>query len=556
MWLDVMPGSQGNTNLRRTYEKPLWALMGVVGLVLLIACANIAGLLTARAASRRKEIVIRLALGAGRTRLLRQLLTESTLLAMAGGIAGVGIAVPMLKALIAFLPANISGYTISSVPDYRLLGFTLAISLATGILFGLAPAWQATRPDLADTLKDQAANVTGGGGQLGFRKVLVALQVTLSLVLLIGASLFIRSLGNLRLLDPGFQTAHVTQFFLNPRALGYDAERTAALYERIDERLRSFPGVRGVGFADVAILANNEWDNSVTIEGYAAGPGEKMDPHFNSVTPGYFDAMGMHVLRGRGFTVKDDGRAPKVAVVNASFAKRYFPSGDPIGHHIGQGSDPGTPTDIEIVGIVNDTRYESLRDEIPIQVFLCGKQRDAFGVTAYVLMQGEPKTGFRTIRSVVSEMDPTLPITNLKTMDAQVDESLVTDRMIASLASVFGLLATGLVLIGLYGVMAYMVTRRSREIGIRMAVGAMAGDVVWLVMREALVLIVAGIAFGLPAAYTLIRLVQSQLYGVDPADPRSVVTATLLLAAATAAAGYVPARRATLFDPLRVLRYD
>ncbi len=556
MWLDVMPGSQGNTALRRTYEKPLWVLMGVVGLVLLIACANLASLLTARAASRQKEIAIRLALGSSRIRLIRQLLTESILLAMAGGIAGIGLAVPMLKALVAFLPANISGYTISSVPDYRMLGFTLALSLATGILFGLAPALQATRPDVADTLKDQAASVTGGGGQLSFRKVLVALQVTLSLVLLIGAGLFIRSLGNLRLLDPGFQTAHLVQFFVNPRSLGYDAERTAALYQSLDDRLRATPGVRGVGFADMAILANNEWDQWVTIEGYAAGPGEKMDPHFNSVTPGYFDAMGMRILRGRGFTMKDDGKAPKVAVVNASFAKRYFRDGSPVGRRIGLGSDPGTPADIEIVGIVNDTRYESLRDDIPMQVFLCEKQRDAFGVTGYVLMQGDPKSGFRTVRSVVGEMAPTLPISNLKTMDRQVDESLVTDRMIASLSSVFGSLATALVLIGLYGAMAYMVTRRSREIGVRMALGAISSDVVWLVMREVMVLIVSGIALGLPAAYALTKLVQAQLYGIEPGDPRSIVTATLLLAAVTAAAGYIPARRAAFFDPLRILRYE
>jgi predicted permease len=281
-----------------------------------------------------------------------------------------------------------------------------------------------------------------------------------------------------------------------------------------------------------------------------------MDPHFNSVTAGYFDAMGMHILRGRGFTLKDDAKAPKVAVVNASFARRYFRNGDPLGRRIGLGSDPGTPTDTEIVGVVNDTRYESLRDEIPMQVFLCQKRRDAYGVTAYVPIQGDPKSAFRTVRSVVNEMDPTLPITNLKTMGLQVDESLVTERMIASLSSVFGSLATALVLIGLYGVMAYMVTRRSREIGIRMALGAMAGNVVWLVMREVLVLIACGIALGLPAAYAPTKLVQAQLYGIDPGDPRSIAAATALLAAVTAIAGYMPARRAASFDPLRILRYE
>jgi len=461
-----------------------------------------------------------------------------------------------VKGLLAFLPATLSGYTISSAPDYRMLGFTLGISLLTGILFGLVPALQATRPDVSGTLKDEAASVAGGGGQISFRKVLVALQVTLSLVLLIGASLFIRSLGNLRRQDPGFRTTNLIQFDLAPRSLGYDSERTGALYQRIDDRLRSTPGVRGAGFADMKILTDNEWDMWVTIEGYTAGPGEKMDPHFNSVSPGYFDALGMHILSGRGFTLKDDRKAPQVAVVNASFAKRYFRDRSPIGKHIGIGSDPGTALNIEIVGVVNDTRYESLRDEVPMQVFLCKRQQEEFGVTAYVLMQGDPRSAFNTIRSVVSEMDPTLPITNMKTMDHQADESLVTERMIASLSSIFGVLATSLVLIGLYGVMAFMVARRSREIGIRMALGAMAGNVIWLVMREVLLLIAFGIALGLPAAYALTRLVQAQLYGIDPGDPQSIAIATLLLAAVTAAAGYIPARRAALFDPLRILRYE
>jgi predicted permease len=386
--------------------------------------------------------------------------------------------------------------------------------------------------------------------------VLVALQVTLSLVLLIGAGLFLRSLGNLRLLDPGFRTTNVVQLGLNPRSLGYDLERTAAFYQRLDDKLRATPGIRGVGFSAINLLANNEWDQWVTIEGYAAGPGEKMDPHFNAVSPGYFDTLGMRVLNGRGFTLKDDSKAPRVALVNASFAKRYFKDRNPIGRHIGQGSDPGTPTDIEIVGIVNDTRYESLRDEIPMQVFLCSRQLPAQGTTVYVWTQGDAKSGFNTIRAAVRELDPTLPITAMKTFERQVDESLTTDRMIASLSSVFGGLATALVLIGLYGVMAYMVTRRSREIGIRMALGAMAGNVIWLVMREVLILIASGIALGLPAAYALTKLVHAQLYGIEPTDPRSIATAVVLLALVTAAAGYIPARRATFFDPLRILRYE
>jgi predicted permease len=555
MWLQVMPGSQGNTVLRDRYEKPLWVLMAVVGLVLLIACANLAGLLTARAASRQKEVAIRLALGSSRGRLIRQLVTESLLLSLFGGAAGIAIAVPMVKGLLSYLPANLVGYTISSTPDWRMLGFTLAISLAAGLLFGLTPALQATRPDVAGTLKDEAASVAGGG-ELGFRKVLVTLQVTLSLVLLIGAGLFLRSLGNLRYLDPGFRTTNVVQFSLNPRSLGYDPSATAASYKRLEEKLLASPGIAGVGYSGMTLLANNEWDEWVTIEGYAAGPGEKMDPHFNSVSPGYLDTMGMHLLSGRNFTMNDSRKAPRVALVNMKFAKRYFKDRSPVGRHIGEGSDPGTPTDIEIVGIVNDTRYESLRDEIPMQVYLCSLQGDAGGTSVYVQTRGDAKNAFGTVRSVVQQIDPTLPVTLLKTFERQVDDSLVTDRMIATLASVFGALATALVLIGLYGVMAFMVTRRSREIGIRMALGAMAGNVIWLVMREVLILIGCGIALGLPAAYALTRLVQAQLYGIEPSDPRSIAIAIVLLAGVTAAAGYIPARRAAFFDPLRVLRYE
>jgi predicted permease len=555
MWMEAMPGSQGNFILRRQYENPLWILMGVVGLVLLIACTNLAGLLTARAAARQKEIAIRLAMGSTRARLVRQLLTESLLLAFIGGAAGIGVAFLMAKALLAFLPVNVSGYTISAAPDLRALAFMLALSVVAGIAFGLVPALQSTRPDIAPTLKDQAASVTG---QIGFRKVLVAFQVTVSLVLLIGAGLFIRSLANLRFIDPGFRTTNLVQFVITPRAVGYDATRAAAFVRRLLDRLRGMPGVHSAGTADVAILQCRgcEWDQWVTIEGYRPGPGESPDPHFNSVSPGYFDTMGMHVLNGRGFTVKDDTSAPKVAIVNAKFVKRYFRGAVPIGRRFGLGNDPGTKTDIEIIGVVNDAHYETLREDIPEQVFLPSMQRPVFGGSVYVFTDRDPSSAFSAIRSAVRELDPNLPIINMKTFDRQLSESLVTERLIATLSSVFGLLATGLVLIGLYGVMAFMVTQRSREIGIRMAVGAVASDVVWLVMREVLVLIAAGLAIGLPAAYALTRIVKSQLYGIDPADPVSIVIATLLLAAVTAAAGYLPARRAALFNPLRILRYE
>jgi predicted permease len=556
MWMDVVPGSQGNTGLRRQFEKPLLVLMGVVSLVLLIACANLASLLTARATSRQKEIAIRLAMGASRARMMQQLLTESLLLSVAGGAAGIGLAVLMVKGLLAFLPTSITGYTISSAPDYRMLAFTFGLALLTGIAFGLAPALQSTKPDIAPTLKDQAGNVMGGGAQAGFRKVLIAAQVTLSLLLLIGAGLFVRSLANLRSLNPGFRTGNLIQFTISPRAIGYDAVRTRAFYQRLQERLRAIPGVQSAGLARVQVLTGDEWDNGITIEGYQAKPGEKMDPHMNFVSPGYFETLGISLVAGRNFTVKDDFNAPRVAVVNAGFAKRYFGNSVAIGHRFGLGTDPGTPTNIEIVGVVSDTRYESLRDEIPLQMFLCSGQRSDQLLTAYVRTARDAESEFHTIRSVVHELDPNLPITNMKTLDSQLNESLASERMIATLSSVFGILATVLAIIGLYGVMAYMVARRAREIGIRMALGARAGSVVWLVMREVLVLVIAGMVVGLPAALGLTRLVKTQLYGIAPNDPASIVAASLLLFAVAMMAGYFPARRAASYDPVRVLRSE
>ena len=556
MSLDVMPGAQGNTNLRRQYEKPLWVLMGVVGLVLLIACANLASLLTARAAARQREIAVRLAIGSSRSRLIRQLVTESGILAGAGGLLGVAIGSSMVKGLLSFLPATLTGYTITAAPDLRMLAFTFAVSMATGITFGLVPALQATNPNIAGTLKDQAGNVMGGAAQVRFRKMLVAAQVSLSLLLLIGAGLFARSLGNLRAVNPGFTTGNLIQFGINPRLIGYDVPRTRAFYEQLRQRLDTLPGVRASGLAVMAILNNNEWDNSVTIEGYQKKPTEDIDPHYNGITPGYLETMGIHVTAGRDFTVKDTADSPRVALVNETFARRYFPEGRAVGHRIGMGSDPGTPTNIEIVGVVNDTRYESLRDEIPPLIMLPAVQRGVENMTVYVRTMRDPEGAFRSIRAAVHDLDANLPLIAMRTVETTVDNSLVTDRLIALLSTAFGALATLLAVIGLYGVMAYMVARRSREIGIRMALGARTASVLWLVMREVLLMLALGVAAGLPAAYVLTRLVQTQLYGVQPADPLSIAAATLLLAGVSILAGYVPAQRAASYDPVQVLRSE
>jgi predicted permease len=555
MWMEVMPGGQGNTNLRRQYEKPLWVLMGLTGFVLLIACANLASLLTARAAARQKEIAIRLAMGSSRGRMIRQLLTESIALSIAGGLAGILLATAMVQALVASLPSSFAGYSIASRPDASMLLFTCALTLVTGIAFGLVPALQSTRPDIAVTLKEQAGSVAGGAG-VRLRKVLVAAQVTLSLLLLIGAGLFARSLSNLRDLNPGFATTNIVQFQLAPGSAGYDNNRSRTFYRQLRDRLAALPGIRAAGYADVPVLGNNEWDNGITIEGYQAKPGEDMDPHFNAASPGYFDAMGIHLLAGRVFDDRDQFGAPRVAIVNESFAKHYFGDGIAVGRRFGRGTDPGTLIDTEIVGVVNDTRYESLRDRIPRLVYISAQQENAFLHYLYLRTQRDPDTVISAARAELRRLDPNVPMYNAKTLATQLDESLVTERMIASLSVAFGALATALAVIGLYGVMAYLVARRAREIGIRMALGAPSGSVVWLVMREVLMLAGTGVAAGVPAALALTGLVKSQLYGIEPGDPLAIAAATLALAAVSAIAGYIPARRAAGYDPVRVLRYE
>ena len=561
MRLSLLPGSQGNTTLRAQYERPLWVLTGVVGLVLLIACANLAGLLTARAAARRKEIAIRLAVGCSRARMVRQLLAESLVLAACGGAAGAGLAMLMAKGLLAYLPTNLTGYAISSSPDYAVMGFTLAVCFLAGAGFGLVPALQSTRPDLAQALKDQAGSIMGGrigdGAQFSFRKLAVTAQVALCLLLLIGAGLFLRSLANLRSIDPGFRTGNVVQFSVAPRSAGYDTNRTRGFYRRLEDKLRAVPEVRSAGLASMLVLTNTGFDRAITVEGYAGARGEVMKPHFDLVSPGYFETMGMRVLAGRNFTIQDDSSAPPVAVVNASFVGKYLGNRLAAGRHIGIGSDPGTPANIEIAGVVNDAYYDSLRSEVAPEVYLCTLQQPAPNAqTVYVRTVGNPDGALRAIRSAVQELGPGLPILNLKTLERQVDESLASDRMIATLAAVFGVLATILAVVGLYGVTAYTVTRRSREIGIRMALGAQRSSVVGLVMREVLVLVLAGVAVGLPSAAALSHIAGTQLYDVGPNDWASMTVATILLTAVALVAAYLPARRAARYDPVRVLRAE
>ncbi len=565
--VDLLPAAQGRSPIRQQLSQPLWLLLGIVGGVLLIACANVASLLIARAAARQKEIAVRLAVGASRGRIVGQLLVESLLLAAIGSVLGLGVAWWTTKFLLGYLPTSDTPHVISGSIDYRILSFTFALSLATGLIFGLVPALKSTRPSLAPTLKDQVGAVIGGSGGVRVRKALVVVQVTISVLLLVAAGLFIRSLRNLRLLDLGLSTDNLIAFNIAPAASGYAPVRTKLFHKQLLDKVRVLPSVAGAAWANIGLLEGNEWDSSMSVEGYNAQPGENMNPFCNAVSADYFKTMGIPLVAGRDFDERDARYDPidqtvqapppyKVAIVNESYAKHYFGDRPAVGRHIGFGTNPGTKTPIEIIGIVKDAKYTGVRDEIPRQVFFAYLEAENNGGVVYVRTRAHPDATFAAIRQVVREMDANVPIYNLRTLDHQIDQSLLNDRIIATLSSAFGLLATLLAVIGLYGVMAYTVARRTREIGVRMALGAVQGDVVWLVMREVLALVGAGVGLGLVAAWALGRVVSAQLYGVTPNDPLTIAAAAAVLATVAALAGYIPALRATRVNPVLALRYE
>ena len=556
MTVSVMPGGGGQNVVAPILGPALWAMMAMVGLVLLIACANVANLMIARAASRQKEIAVRLALGAGRWRIVKQLLIESGLLSIAGAALGLAASPWIMRLLIGIMPRIDPPLTFMTTPNLDVLYFNLALCVLTTVLFGLAPALQSTRPDLAPTLKDQAGAVAAGG-QSRWRKSLVTAQVSLSLLLLIGAGLFVRSLQNLKKLDPGFKTSNLVSFQIDPTLSGYKPEQAKLFYRQLADRLASIPGTRSSALAVVPLLSFSEWDGTVTVEGYTPKTGEDMGPFFNYISPRFLETLTIPVLAGRDFTDADRVGTQKVAIVNEKFARHYFGDRGALGRHIGMGGDPGTKTDIEIVGIVRDTKYRTMRDDPPREIYFPYQQNTwASEMTAFVSTGLPSDQAFPAMRDAVRKLDQNLPVYSMKTMEQQRDDSLAVERLAASLSAAFGTLATILAAIGLYGVMAFLVTRRTREIGIRMALGAMTGNVVWLVMREVLFLAGLGVAIGLPAAFAVTRLVGSQLYGIESYDPFTIAGATLGLLGIAAVSGYIPARRATHIDPIKALRYE
>ena len=550
----VESAATGYSSLRNDFSTALIVLMCMVGLVLLIACANVANLLIARGFMRQKEIAVRLSLGASRGQLVRQLLVESVVLSFAGGIVGVGLAVGLTRTLLALVPSQGQPLLISGHPDLRILAFAFSLTLVTGIVFGLLPALRASRPDPWTTLKDTLGSIAGTGGSLFLRKGLVTAQVALSFLLLFGAGLFVRSLQNLRTTDTGVALDNLVMFQVSPALSGYDEVRAVQFGQDLLARLRSAPGVTSAAVAAVPILSGDEWDNSMSVEGHQAADGEDMQAFMNALSPGYFETMRIPFLEGRDFRPSDIGKEWTVAIVNRRFAEHFFPGKSALGKHIGSGRGPRAKLNIEIIGVVADSLYEGPREGVRRQVFVPNYGRNS--VVFYVRTNAPSSTEYGVIRDQVKQLDAAMPIYEMKTVEAQLDETLLTDRLIALLSAGFGLLATVLASVGLYGVMAFVVARRRKELGIRLALGAQPLFVIWLVMREVLLLLAIGLAVGIPAAMALGRYVSSQLYGINGNDPWMAGWTMLLLTVVSAAAGLIPAHRASRIDPILALRYE
>jgi predicted permease len=552
--LDVLSAAKGRSQLRTDFSLPLLALMAMVAVVLLIACVNVANLLMARASTQQQEVAVRLALGAWRLRLVRQRLTESLVLAGAGTLVGVVLAASATRLLIGMLPEDVGRLALSAAVDVRVVGFAVALALVTSIGFGLGPALRATGARTV-TLRSGSGRVLGDKKQARLLRVLVVGQVALSLLLVAGAGLFARSLYNLRSIDPGFVTDRLLQLRVDAALNGYDGPRALALAGRLRQELTATAGVTAVSVATIPAMMNGFGFQTVRVQGYDPTTGEEMNSMINSVGPGYFATLGVPLVQGRDFTDIDLEGGPRVAIVNEVMANRFWNGENPIGRRFGRQSETGA--EIEVVGVVRDSRFANLRDDIRMSYYIPlapSGPLDRF--TFYVRHRAADAAIAPALRQAVARVDPRLPIYEFRSMDSQVAESMYIERLVSSLSAWFGLLALGLAAVGLYGVMSHAVAQRRREIGIRMALGAERSSVLWQMLRQVLVIAVAGVLIGLPAALSAGRLIESLLFGLAPTDPVTIAASATLLIGVAMLAGYVPAARAMRVDPIVALRDD
>ena len=553
--LDIEAGQRGQSEVHAEARPPLILLLGVTAFVLLIACANIANLLLARAARRASEMAVRLSIGASRWQLVRQLLTESLVLAVFGGLAGLVVAGWTISFIASLLPEGPAG-TLPQELDPTVLLFAAALTLGTGLLFGLFPALHSTRQDLLSTLKGTSGQPSGARGAARFRTTLATVQIALSMTLLVSAGLFTKSLLNVSRVELGLKVDHLITFSVSPELNGYSSERSRILFERMEQEIAVQPGVRSVTASLVPALANSNWGTNVSVQGFKSGPDIDNHSNYNEIGPGYFATMGVPLIAGREFTARDALGAAKVAIVNEAFAKKFHLGRDAVGKFMSSDGN-GEKLDTEIVGLVQDAKYSSVKREIPPVVFRPYRQDDGLGnINVYVRTNLEPGQVMASLRKVVASLDPNLPVDNLQTMEQQVRDNVFLDRMISVLSASFATLATLLAAIGLYGVLAYTVAQRTREIGLRMALGAAPGRVRSMVLRQVGLMAIIGGVVGLAAALALGSFARSLLFQLEGHDPAVLVAAAIALTCVALAAGFVPAHRASQVDPMRALRYE
>ena len=555
--IGLTPGAQGQSEIPQDASLPLTLLLGVTGLVLLIVCVNIANLLLARGAARTGELAIRASIGASPRHLLAQSLTEAALLAAVGGLCGLPLAAAMLKGIEAMLPVVEVGAGFRIELDAAVLGFSAAVTLATVLLFGSIPAIKATRTDPGLVVKGQASQAASSRGMTRFRGSLATAQIALSMLLLGLAGLFTQSLANVARVDLGMNVDSLVTFAVSPRLNGYSPERTMSAFDRLEEALAAEPGIVDVASARVPLIADNNSRNSLTVQGFDAGPTTDTVASWNAVSAGFFGAMSIPLLAGREFGQADAEGAPRVAIVNQAFLRKFGLGTDAVGTRFGEGRGNVVDLDIEIVGIAADAKYSTVKDEIPPQYFLPRRQMKNLGTLAfYVRASGDPATLPATIRRVANALDPNLPVANLMTMETTVKNNVFFDRMVALFSGAFAALATLLAAIGLYGVLAYNVAQRTRELGVRLALGATPARLRNHVLRQVGWMALVGLAAGLVAAIVIGRAAAALLFGLAGTEPTVLAAAAIVLACVVAAAGYLPARRAARVAPMEALRYE